>query len=49
MSPEAAQSLLALSAHLLEKADHPDCKIAARYINNRLIGSTGVSELIKRH
>jgi hypothetical protein len=40
MSPEAAQSLLALSAHLLLEAAHPDCDVAARYINNRLTGLT---------
>lgn len=40
MSPEAAQSLLALSAHLFEQASHPDCDTAARYINNRLKGLT---------
>ena len=40
MSPEAAQSLLALSVHLFEQARHPDCDTAARYINNRLKGLT---------
>lgn len=40
MSPEAAQSLLALSVHLFEQARHPDCDTAARYINNRLEGLT---------
>lgn len=40
MSPEAAQSLLALSTHLFEQARHPDCDTAARYINNRLTGLT---------
>jgi hypothetical protein len=40
MSPQAAQSLLTLSAHLLEEADHPDCDDAARYIRNRLEGLT---------
>lgn len=40
MSPEAAQSLLALSVHLFEQAKHPDCDTAARYINNRLEGLT---------
>lgn len=40
MSPEAAQSLLALSVHLFEQARHPDCDTAARYINNRIEGLT---------
>ena len=40
MSPEAAKSLLALSAHLFEQAKHPDCDTTARYINNRLEGLT---------
>ncbi len=40
ISPEAAQSLLVLSAHFFEQARHPDCDAAARYINNRLAGLT---------
>jgi hypothetical protein len=40
MSPEAAQSILALSVHLFEQARHPSCDAAARYINNRLEGLT---------
>ncbi len=40
MSPDAAQALLTLSAHLLAQANHPDCHSAARYISNRLNGLT---------
>lgn len=40
MSPNAAKTLLKLSARALKKARHPDCSDAARYITNRLTGLT---------
>ncbi len=40
MSPDAAQSILTQSVNLLEKARHPECDDAARYIRNRLTGLT---------
>jgi hypothetical protein len=56
MSPEAAQSLLALSTHLFEQARHPDCDTAARYINNRsavigeinMPGFKGLAAILKK-
>ncbi|MFT5162806.1 MAG: hypothetical protein ACI9FJ_001383 [Alteromonadaceae bacterium] len=38
MSPEAAQSLLMLSAHFLAQASHPKCDKAVTYLKNRLEG-----------
>lgn len=40
MSPDAARSLLMLSAHYLKEACHPECDDAARYLENRLEGLT---------
>jgi hypothetical protein len=40
MSPEAAQSLLMLSAHFLAEASHPACDKAVTYLKNRLEGLT---------